>query len=306
MTELSLYKPPQQLDAGTPGEQDGEESLDKAVAISQPISLLINSVSLSDESAEDLIPAERTTQAKMQSVFQQVRKQVKSQVGMNIPRNGILELVQMVKSRELEMAKVNGPKNTEKAGAEILEDKRTGEVDVKREELIAVFQHELEASNEALRDEFKEQITQLQIEMQAYTDQALKSLESKVQANRQTYSHNILQRMYQAEQSETRSLEKKKKSPAPLLGSGKTRVLSRTMTTLTPKTCPPIVLGPRSKSETLSSSRDNSSLPHFKDPHFHVLSFRSPKYHQSCGPLPLPAPHVTIAKKPRRTNVTFS
>lgn len=203
------------------------------------------------------------------------------------------------------MALVNGPNDTEKAGAEILEDECTGEMDVKREELIAFFQQELKASKEVLRCEFKEQITQLRIEMQVYTGQTLKGLESKVQ-NRQTYSHSVLQRLYQAVQSETRSLEKKKFPAAPLLGPGKTRVLSRTTTNLTPKTCPPIVLLPCSKSETLISSMDNSTLLLLKDPDFFVLLSLNTKYHQSCGPLPLPAPHVTIAKKPCRTNVTFS
>lgn len=64
--------------------------------VSQPISLLINSVKLSDEGLEDCIPAERTTQAKTRSVIQQVRKQVKSQLSMNVPRNVIRELVQKV------------------------------------------------------------------------------------------------------------------------------------------------------------------------------------------------------------------
>ncbi|KAJ7994127.1 hypothetical protein DPEC_G00262690 [Dallia pectoralis] len=277
------------MDARTPGELNGGDPL----AVSRPISILINSVSLN----EDCIPAERTAQAKMQSVFQQVRKQVTSQGGAGSSRNSILELVQMVKRRELEMMTVmNVPKDTEKVDAETLGSECTGEKNARKEDLLAVFQREMEASKDALRDEFKEQIAQLRIEMQEYTNKALKGLESKAK-NRKTSSKS-LQRIYHVEQSDTRGFEKNKKSPVtPFLGPGKTRVLTRTMTTLNPKTCPPIVLGPRSKSETLSTSRDSSGL--LKDPDF--LPSRTSKYLQPCGPLPPTCPPHYNQKKTSRT-----
>ena len=57
---------------------------------------------LAEETVEDSVP-EQATPVKMSSFFQQVRQQIKSQAATTVPKNGILELVQMIQSKELEM-----------------------------------------------------------------------------------------------------------------------------------------------------------------------------------------------------------
>lgn len=259
------------------GEQEQRQQEDHAAAVEEQMSL----VSLDKE---DGGAADKETQAKMQSVFQQVRNQIRSQVGMRAPKSSILELMQRVKDREMKIAQVNGEGSSEeKEPAEMLTEECKDEMDRKQEELCEIFEKKLEASQKALRDEFKVQICQVRTEMQSYTDQALKDFECKMQTRQQ----------------ENKGPDKKARPSAPpSLASRRGRVLTRTMTTIIPKTCAPVILGPRARSETLSSSKAESSRLVLRDP---VLSLPGNKPCQSRKPLLPPAyPPVYERKKPVR------
>lgn len=291
MSKLSPETNPQIL---VNGEQQEQQQDDAAAAEEQ-----ISSVSVGDECSEDSVAAEKETQARMRSVFQQVRNQIRSQVGVKAPKSSILELVRRVKDRETEISQVNGEpegkdvSGEEKKQAEMLADERKEKVDVTEEELCAMFEKKLEASKKALRDEFEVQISQVRKEMQAYTDQTLKDLECKMQSRQ---SHN-LQQAHPKEQQESKGPDKKQKpSAAPSLASRRGRVLTRTMTTIIPKTCAPVIIGPRAKSETLSSSKGQTSQLLLRDP---VLSLPGNKQCWSRKPLLPPAcPPLHQRKKP--------
>lgn len=287
MSELSPESNPQIL---VNGEQQ-EQQQDDAAAVEQ-----ISSVGLQNECLEDNVTAEKEKRAKVQSVFQQVRNQIRSQVGMRAPKSSILELVQRVRDRETEIAQVNGEpegkdvSSEEMKQAELLTDESKDEMDLKEEELCVMFEKKLEASKKALKDEFDVQISQVRKEMQAYTDQALKDLESKMQS-----WHNP----HPKEQQEGKGQDNKQKpsAAAPSLASRRGRVLTRTMTTIIPKTCAPVIIGPRAKSETLSYSKSKSSRLLLRDP---VLSLPGNKLCQSRKPLPPACPPLNQRKKPVR------
>lgn len=258
------------------GEQEEQQQEDHAAAGEDQISF----VSLEEE---DSVSADKETQAKMQSVFQQVRNQIRSQVGMRAPKCSILELMQRVKDGEIKTAQV-------KEQAEILADASGDEMDLKQEELREVFEKKLEASQKALREEFEVQISRMRAEMQAYTDQALKDLQCKMQLQQPQLQPHPRQ------QQDSRGPDKKQKPSAPpSLASRRGRVLTRTMTTIIPKTCAPVILGPRARSETLSSSKVESSKLLLRDP---VLSLPGNKPCQSRKPLLPPVyPPVHQRKK---------
>lgn len=277
------------------GEQQEQQQGDAAAAEEQ-----VSSVSLDQECSEDGVAAEKETQAKMQSVFQQVRNQIRSQVGVKASKNGLLELMQRVKDRELLSAQVSSEpegkdvSSEEKKQADVLTDESKSETDVKQEELCALFEEKLEVSKKALRDEFEVQISQVRAEMQAYTDQALKDLEYKMHSRQL----NHLPQLHPREQQESKGPDRKKPSAPSSLASRRGRVLTRTMTTIIPKTCAPIIVGPRAKSETLSSSNGQSSRLHLRDP-AHLLPGNKPC--QSRKPLLPPAcPPLHQHKKPVR------
>lgn len=258
------------------GEQEQRQQEDTAAVEEQ--------MSVVSPDEEDGVAVDKETQAKMQSVFQQVRNQIRSQVGMRAPKSSILELMQRVKDREMKIAQVNREGSSEeKEPAEMLTEESEDKMDLKQEELCKTFEKKLEASQKALRDEFEVQICQVRAEMQAYTDQALKDLECKMQSRQQ----------------ESKGLDKKARPSAPpSLASRRGRVLTRTMTTIIPKTCAPVILGPRARSETLSSSKAESSRLVLRDP---VLSLPGNKPCQSRKPLLPPAyPPVHERKKPVR------
>ena len=265
---------------------------------SQPVS------SLAAETVEDSVP-EQATPVKTSSFFQQVRQQIKSQAATTVPKNGILELMQMVKSRELEMNRdpnVNQSQDKDDKAEEISAALEcAAEVDPKREDLVALFQREVEAGRDAMRIEFRKQMEQLRMEMRCYTDLALAVSESRMQS-KPMHSRHVLPRLHQAGPSENRSLEKKLKPPgASSLVPAKPWRLSRTMTTITHKTCPPIVLAPRSKSETLSpSKKENDTVLLLKDADFHVFASQNDRQR---GPLPPACPPVNHRKKLLRTKV---
>ncbi|KAK9522479.1 hypothetical protein VZT92_018940 [Zoarces viviparus] len=277
MSELSSKLNPQIL---LNGEQQRQQQEDAAAIEGQ-----MSSVGLEDACLEDSVAAEKETQAKVQSVFQQVRNQIRSQVGMKAPKSSMLELVQRVKDRETEIAQMNGEpegKNVsskEKKPAEMLTDESKDGMDLKEEELCAFFEKKLEVDTKALQVEFEVKISQVRKEMRAYTDQSLKELECKMQS---WQSHNLQHRKEQQDSKGPNKIQKT--SAAPSLASRRGRVLTRTMTTIIPKTCALVIMGPRAKSETLSSSKGASSrLP--RDP---VLSLPVNKSWQSRKPL-LPA-----------------
>jgi len=230
----------------------------------------MSDVGLEDECLEDSDAAEKKTQAKVQSVFQQVRDQIRSQVGMKGPQSSLMELVQRVRDRETEIAQANGEpegkdvSSKEKTPGEMLTDESKDRMDLKEEELCALFEKMLQASEKALKDEFEGKISQVRKEMRAYTDQSCKDLECKMQERK---GPNKIQ----------------KTSAAPSLPPRRGRVLTRTMTTIFPKTCAPVIIGPRAKSETLSSSKGASSRLVLRDP---VLVLPVYKPCQSRKPLP--------------------
>ncbi|CAK6950313.1 hypothetical protein EXN66_Car011698 [Scomber scombrus] len=282
MSELSSSRNPQVLVNGKQQDQQQDEEEQ------------ISAVALDDECVEDSASADKETPTKMQTVFQQVRNQIRSQVGVKAPKSSILELVQRVKDRQTEVAQENGePENNseEKTQVENTTDEIKDEVNLKEEELCATFEKKLEASKKALKDEFEEQISQVRKDMKAYTDHALRDLECKMQSWQSLH----LQQAHPKEQQESKGPDKKQKpSAAPSLASRRGRVLTRTMTTIIPKTCTPVIIGPRAKSETLSSSKGESSRLLPREP---VLSMLSKPY-QSRKPLPPACPPLHQRKKP--------
>lgn len=270
MSELSSSRNPQVLVNGKQQDQQQDEKEQ------------IPTVGLDDEYLESSASEDKETQAKMQSVFQQVRSQIKSQVGVKAPKSSMLELVQRVQDRKTEVAQENRePENNseEKTQVENAIDEIKDEVNLKKEELFVTFEKKLEASKKALKDEFEEQISQVRKDMQAYIDHALKDVECKMQSWQSLH----LQQAHPKEQQESKGPDKKQKpSAAASLASRRGRVLTRTMTTIIPKTCAPVIVGPRAKSETLSYSKGESSRLLPRDP---VLSKVSKSY-QSHKPLP--------------------
>lgn len=294
MSELSSETNPQILVNGELHEHQQED----AATVEEQIS----PVSLDGECSEDSA-AGKEAQAKMQSLFQQVRNQIKSQVGKKAPKSSIMELVQKVKDREMEIVQVDADpdgkdvNSTEKKKAELFTDESKDDVVLKEDELCAVFEKKLEASKKILRGEFEEQISQVRKEMQAYTDHALKDLECKMQS----WKFFTLQQTHPEEQQESKGLDKKQKpSAAPSLAARRGRVLTRTMTTITPKTCAPVFIGPRAKSETLTFPKGDSSRLLPRDPVFYLPGN---KPYQSRKPLPPGCPQLHQRKKPVQSKV---
>ncbi|TKS79067.1 hypothetical protein D9C73_012105 [Collichthys lucidus] len=293
MSELSSANPLILVNGEAEEQQEQKQDDDAAVKEEEQMS----SVSVDEESLEDGAAAETGKQAKMQSVLQQVRNRIRSQVGVKEPKSSILELVQRVVDREMEVTQVNGDpegedvSGEEKKQAEVLMDESKDEMDLREEELCAIFEEKLEATKKALRDEFEAQLSQVRKEMQAYADKAVKDSECKMQL------HNL------REQQESKGPDRRQRpSAAPLLPSRRGRVLTRTMTTIIPKTCAPVIVGPRAKSETLSCSKGESSRLRLRDPMFSLTS--NNKQCQSRKPLP-PTVHPPLQqrKKPVRAKV---
>lgn len=241
-----------------------------------------NDAATDGDCAEDSA-AEKEAQAKMQSLFQQVRNQIRSQVGNKAPKSSIMELVQKVRDMEMAIIQVDVDPEGKEANstAELFPGESNDAVELTEDEFCAVFEKKLEASQKALKAEFEEQISQMRREMQAYTDHALKELECKMQ---------------QTQEQERNGPDKKlKPSAAPSLASRRGRLLTRTMTTITPKTCAPVIIGPRAKSETLACSKGESSRLLPRD-----LALHCPgnKPYQSRKPLPPACPPLHLRKKP--------
>lgn len=223
---------------------------------------------------EDKAPAETETQAKMQSVLQQVRNQIRSQAGARASKSGILEVAQRLKQRDsVKMtAQVNG-----ECGSESKEP--VVEKGPNREELCDVTEKKLETSQEASRKSMEEQLSQLREEMQTYTDRALKDMECRMLM--------LLQPPHGS--------DRKQRPSAPLsLASRRGRVLTRTMTTIIPKTSVPVVLGSKTRSETVTFVKGQSSRLTMQDA---GLSLQGRKPCQSRKPLLPPANLETHLRK---------
>lgn len=248
------------------------------------------SLSVDDKCSEDSAPAEREPQAKMQSILHQVRNQIRSKV---IHKSSMLELVQKVK--EIELAQVSVEAECEEVNGEEKKEVLTHEHKHEMcptKDLCASLEEKFEARTKALKDEFQVQIAEVRTEMQAYTDHALKAFEDKMQGW-QTQSEA------EPREQESKAPDKKQKpSAAPPLGSRRGRVLTRTMTAIIPKTCAPVVVGPRAKSETMSFLKDECSRFPPEDP---VLSLSGNKACQSHKPLPPARPQLHQRKKPIQT-----
>lgn len=200
-------------------------------------------VSTHDEALEGSSATEKETQVKMQSVFQQVRNQIRLQ-------SGIRELVQKVKDREIDILLENKEAQGKDVTAEeeeatgAMTDKFKGEMDLTLEALCAIFEIKLEASKKTSKDELQVQISLLRKEMEAYIKQALTDLECKIK------SSSFQQTRLDKQQQTTTPGEKRKPSTASSLTSHRRKVLTRTMTTIVPKTSVPSISGQRTKSET--------------------------------------------------------
>lgn len=257
-----------------------------------------SSVALQDESTGDGGTAERDVQAKVQSVFEQVRTRIRSQAS----KSSILELVQKIKERESEIlqetSKTDGADvdAEEEKEAEKQKDGSTKELDLRLEMLRSTFEDKLEATKRDLKNEFDVQISLVRKDMQTYTDQALKDLEQKMQDWR---SHD-LQQTHPKTQAEGAAAEKKQKPSAAPLALRRGKILTRTMTTIIPKTSAPVLTGPRAKSEEILSLSKGHSPPQFmlRDQVFYLPE---KKPYQSRNPLPPARPPVHQRKKPAQT-----
>lgn len=242
-----------------------------------------DTISPVDLEEEDKASAETETQAKMQSVFHQVRNQIRSQAGVRASKSGILELMQRLKDRDVVKmtAQVNGECSGEFKEPVVAKD-------LTQEELCEMMEKKLEVSQKALRESMEEQITRVREEMRTYTDKALKDMECKMLMQQQP-PHGRAQGPDR----------KHRPSATPSLASRRGRVLTRTMTTIIPKTSVPVVLGPKTRSETMTFAKGQSSQLMMRDP---GLSLQGSKPCQGRKPLLPPAnPTLHLRKKAVQT-----
>lgn len=267
MSKLSTEANPQIFVNGKPDELDQqEEQADPASAAEEGINL----VSPEEEEEED-----KKIQVKFQSVFQQVRNQIRSQVDTRTSSSRILGLMQKLKDREGRLEQEDDQGNEE----EVEPGESTGKMDAKQEELCEVFGKKLEAAQKTLRYEIESLISQVRAESQAYTEQAVKALECKMLSN---------QALLQPQHPSQKKVPDKKQQPSASssLASRRGRVLTRTMTTIIPKTCAPVLSGPHAKSEATSLRRSEISGPVRRDP---ALSLPGNRLYQGRKPFLPPA-----------------
>lgn len=267
MSKLSTEANPQIFVNGKQDElEQQEEQADPGSAAEEGINL----VSPEEEEEED-----KKIQVKFQSVFQQVRNQIRSQVDTRTSSSSILELMQKLKDREGRLEQEEDQGNEE----EVKPGENTGEMAAKQEELCEVFGKKLEAAQKTLRYEIESLISQVRAESQAYTEQAVKALEGKMLRN---------QALLQPQHPGQKKVPDKKQQPSASssLASKRGRVLTRTMTTIIPKTCAPVLSGPHAKSEAPSSRRSEISGPVRRDP---ALSLPGNRLYQGRKPFLPPA-----------------
>ncbi|MGH0159183.1 UNVERIFIED_CONTAM: hypothetical protein FKN15_075731 [Acipenser sinensis] len=268
---VSVEDPNEEDSAGTEHHQSSEGSDQKA-----PNTETGPEDAGPEESQRDCGSAQSARQVRVHSLFSQVRHQVRAQAGLGFQSQGMLNVVQRITRAELEknkaMEEAASPETEETSAG--FPDHSPGKDDETVEDELAALREEVMVNTEALRSRFKKEMDALRDELQAYCDNAVKRLEM--------------------DQKKGSVISKKQKSLSmPSLATGKKRVLSRTMTSLTPRTVNAASLGPRSKSETLESSTERSSDRLLLDtPHFQVLTSRT-KPPKGPGRLPLvsPSPH---------------
>lgn len=253
--------------------------------------------------------ARKEKQARVHSVFSLVRSQIRTQACLDGQHVGIMDVVKQI-TKELEKNKkeqdeptpvveISSPEeNTDDQPAEKENNEEQESEDSKKEkgeDLCVTLLEEILLNLESVRLELRDELAQLRHEMQSYTDQALCGLETRLTNSLriQAFAHTTtLPRNHVAEPMET----KKQRLPSmPPLGTSRRRVLNRTMTTITPKSCLPLSLGPRSNSEPLGAWRNemgaNNSPPRREE----VAS------HPPLGPLPPAIPPAQKGKKTLRS-----
>lgn len=263
-----------------------------------------------NEAAEAVTDKEK--QARIHSVFSLVRSQIRTQAGVDGQRMGIMDVVNQIK--ELEKSKKEHDESTptveissseenaadQAVQKETVEEQMTGENKKERgEELCVVLLEEILLNVKTLKKDLREELAQLRLDMQSYTEQALLGLETRLTnlLRTQALAHTTptaLPRNHTVDPMET----KKQRTPSmPPLGTSRRRVLNRTMTTITPKTCLPLSLGPRSNSEPLgcwgAETASNNSTP--------MLLRRDEAVSHPHGPLPPALPPAQKGKKALRS-----
>lgn len=274
MSKLSPEANPQILVNGKEDEVDQqEERADPAPAAEEQTS------PASPEQEEE----DKKVQTKIQSVFQQVRSQIRSQVETRTSNSSLLELMQKLKDREGRLQLEGDEGNEEESQPE----ESKGELDETQEELCEAFGKKLEATQKTLRFEMECLISQVRAESQAYTEQAIKDLECRLMSNQ---AHR------QPQHPSQKTLPDKKQQPSASssLASRRGRVLTRTMTTIIPKTCAPVMSGPQAKSEAASLRRSEISRPLRRDP---VLALAGNRLRQGRQPILPPAHPIQQRQK---------
>lgn len=258
-------------------EEQKEEQADSAAAAGEQVSL----VSPEEEEGED----QKRIQVKIQSVFQQVRNQIRSQVESRSPSSSILELMQKMKEREGRLEQEEDEsreKEMEPGGSKV-------KMEATQEELCEAFGKKLEATEKTLRNEMESLISQVRAESQAYSDQAIKDLESRM---RSKLAH------LQPEQEKKVPDKKQQPSASSSLASRRGRVLTRTMTTIIPKTTP-LIMGPQAKAESISL---RTSRPVWRDPGLHLPGRRLQQGRRPVLPPAGPSQHSSVRNRLGRSS----
>lgn len=242
----------------------------------------------------DVNVADKEKQARVQSVFSMVRSQIRTQAGLDGQRMGILDVINQVKKLEASKRDQGEHAPTVKftqSVEETLDQRETAEEGTSEiqndnngtglDECVALFKEVL-VSLESLKKELREDLAQLRRETQTYMERELCGLETRLTNLLRTQTPSAL------------PVETKKQRPPnmPPLGASRRRMLNRTMTTITPKTCPPLSLGPRSNSEPLRLSGAETATSNGTQ-----RQRRGEMLHQPIGPLP-------PARPPAQTNKT--
>lgn len=251
-----------------------------------------SSDNLQEESGEGSGVMEKEPQAKMMSVFEQVRNQIRSQEGLKAPKSSMMELVSKLKAMETgneQMVDGDNIDAEEEREAEAIKVGCKVEIDSRIEMLSKTFEEKLEASNKALSVELEVQISAVRKEMQAYTDQTLKDLRSKITSSQR----RVLQPNHSKAQPEGADAETKRRaSAATSLPSTRGKVLTRTLTTtiIIPKTPAPVISGSQAKLKSPSKGRSLQVRDH-------VLSLSGNKSCHGRGPLPPAQPLLPQRRK---------
>lgn len=283
MSKLPTQENPQLFVNGEQEEpEEKEEQADSAAAAGEQISLV------SPEEEED-----KRIQVKIQSVFQQVRNQIRSQVESRNPSSSILELMQKMKEREERLEQ----EEDESSEKEMEPGGSTVKMDATQEELCEAFGKKLEAMQKTFRNEMESQISQVRAESQAYTEQAIKDLESRM---RSKLAH--LQPEQPSQQEKKVPVKKQQPSASSSLASRRGRVLTRTMTTIIPKTCVPLMIGPQAKPESMGLRRRETSGPVRQDPALPLPERRLQQGRRLVLPPAGPTQHSSINKRLGRSS----